>query len=196
VPRSQAKKSATKPRAGGTRTKKTASRKPASILLPVLVVDETLLLPHMSIPFPIEDEETARVVDRASRSELRHVLVLTERPVFPEQHTGATNGAVDDDGDLRALLADAISEAVALGDIDGEPEWIPDPEPEPQEYELCGVASSPRSPSSARPAAATSSCKVSPAASSLSWCNKSRILSPASCVTTIQSTPPPRRKPP
>jgi ATP-dependent Lon protease len=43
--------------------------------LPVLVVDETLLLPHMSIPFPIEDEEAARVVERASRGENRHVLV-------------------------------------------------------------------------------------------------------------------------
>ena len=37
------------------------------------------------------------------------------------------------------MLADAISEAAAHNGIDGEPEWIPDPEPEPQEYELCGV---------------------------------------------------------
>src|SRR3712207_3798327 len=72
----------TKPRATrGGRTKKGASRKPPYVLLPVLVVDETLLLPHMSIPFPIEDEEAARVVERASRSEHQHVLVLTERPI-------------------------------------------------------------------------------------------------------------------
>src|SRR5215204_5048346 len=72
---------ATKPRAArGGRTKKGVSRKPPYVLLPVLVVDETLLLPHMSIPFPIEDEEAAKVVERASRGEHRHVLVLTERP--------------------------------------------------------------------------------------------------------------------
>jgi ATP-dependent Lon protease len=126
-----------KPRASGkARVKKGSARKPPYVLLPVLVVDETLLLPHMSIPFPIEDEEAARVVDRASRGEHRHVLVLTERPVFPEPDP---NGAVEDDSELRALLADAIIEAAAHTGIDGDPEWIPDPEPQPQEYELCGV---------------------------------------------------------
>jgi len=129
-----------KPRATrSARTKKGASRKPPYILLPVLVVDETLLLPHMSIPFPIEDEEAARVVERASRGEHRHVLVLTERPVLPESAPQSPDGVVDDDADLRALLADAISEAAAHSGSDGEPEWIPDPEPGPQEYELCGV---------------------------------------------------------
>ena len=107
------------------------------MLLPVLVVDETLLLPHMSIPFPVEDEETARVVERASRSDNRFVLVLTERPVPPELSTHSPNGSADE-GELRALLADAISEAIQA-DGEGDPEWIPDPEPEPQEYELCGV---------------------------------------------------------
>jgi ATP-dependent Lon protease len=128
----------TKPRAGGgARAKKSATRKPPYVLLPVLVVDETLLLPHMSIPFPIEDEEAARVVERASRGEHRHVLVLTERPVLPEPDP---NGAIEDDSELRALLADAIIEAAAHTGLDGgDPEWIPDPEPQPQEYELCGV---------------------------------------------------------
>ena len=131
---------ATKPRATrGGRTKKGASRKPPYVLLPVLVVDETLLLPHMSIPFPIEDEEAARVVERASRGEHRHVLVLTERPILPESEAGSPNGVADEESELRALLADAISEVAAHSGIDGEPEWIPDPEPEPQEYELCGV---------------------------------------------------------
>jgi ATP-dependent Lon protease len=128
----------TKPRASGkARVKKGSPRKPPYVLLPVLVVDETLLLPHMSIPFPIEDEEAARVVDRASRGEHRHVLVLTERPVLPEPDP---NGVVEDDSELRALLADAIIEAAAHTGLDGgDPEWIPDPEPQPQEYELCGV---------------------------------------------------------
>ncbi|MGI9255018.1 MAG: hypothetical protein ACR2J8_14845, partial [Thermomicrobiales bacterium] len=69
-----------------TRRPRTSSRtkKPAPLLLPVLVVEETLLLPHMSIPFPIEDEESAMVLERATRMEPRQVLVLTERPVFVE----------------------------------------------------------------------------------------------------------------
>ena len=41
--------------------------------------------------------------------------------------------------ELRALLADAIIEAAAHSNLDDEPQWIPDPEPAPQEYELCGV---------------------------------------------------------
>ena len=48
-----------KPRATGDRTKRRA------VALPVLIVDETVLLPHMSIPFPIEDDEAAMVIDRA-----------------------------------------------------------------------------------------------------------------------------------
>ena len=137
APAAQAESAAPpKPRAGKARVKRGSTRKPPYVLLPVLVVDETVLLPHMSIPFPIEDEEAARVVDRASRGEHRHVLVLTERPVLPEPDP---NGAVDDDSELRALLADAIIEAAAHTGIDGDPEWIPDPEPQPQEYELCGV---------------------------------------------------------
>src|SRR5829696_5492782 len=137
---SQATAPVPKPRATrGGRTKKGVSRKPPYVLLPVLVVDETLLLPHMSIPFPIEDEEAAKVVERASRGEHRHVLVLTERPIPPEAEASSPNGVADEESELRALLADAISEVAAHSGIDGEPEWIPDPEPEPQEYELCGV---------------------------------------------------------
>ena len=110
---SQATEPTKKPRAArGGRGKKGASPKPPFILLPVLVVDETLLLPHMSIPFPIEDEEAARVVERASRGEQRHVLVLTERPVPPEPDSVSPDGVEDEDAELRALLADAISEAV------------------------------------------------------------------------------------
>ena len=121
-----------KPRTTRSRSRKTV-RKPPQVMLPVLVVAETILLPHMSIPFPIEDEEAARVVERATRGESRHVLVLTERPIPPEA------GALDEDGELRALLADAIIEAAAHSNLDDEPQWIPDPEPAPQEYELCGV---------------------------------------------------------
>jgi ATP-dependent Lon protease len=73
------------------RTKRPSTRgkrsRKKSLALPVLVVDETFLMPHMSIPFPIEDDESAMVVDRAWRMNPRQVLVLLERmvePVLPE----------------------------------------------------------------------------------------------------------------
>ena len=108
------------------------ARKPTprpSSLLPVLVVEETLLLPQMSIPFPIEDDESAMVLDRAARMDPRLVLVLTERPVpaAPE------DGLEVVEGDLRELLADAVGRAAA------GPEWVPDEDLPQQEYELCGV---------------------------------------------------------
>ena len=92
-----------------TRRKRGASRqRPApALLLPVLVVPETLLLPHMSIPYPIEDEESAMVLDRASRMEPRQVLVLTERPVL----VGGDGAVIEED--FRELLADAIGRADA-----------------------------------------------------------------------------------
>nr|MBA2246878.1 hypothetical protein [Chloroflexia bacterium] len=51
------------------------------LALPVIISDETILLPHMSIPFPIEDDETSKAVDRAMRMNPRLVLMLTERRV-------------------------------------------------------------------------------------------------------------------
>ncbi|MFM9105671.1 MAG: LON peptidase substrate-binding domain-containing protein, partial [Chloroflexota bacterium] len=111
------------------------TRKPAPMLLPVLVVEETLLLPHRSIPFPVEDEEAALALDRASRMEPRLVLVLTERPVYVDGDRPA-----DEDG-LRQLLSDVIA-AEDPDHVPGPsrgPEWVPDHELPHQEYELCPV---------------------------------------------------------
>ena len=71
------------PRAKPKRVRDGATKAPRRrpIVLPVLVVDETFLLPHMSIPYPIEDDESAMVIDRSLRMPLRQVLVLTERMV-------------------------------------------------------------------------------------------------------------------
>ena len=65
-----------RPASGGERR-----AKPASMLLPVLVVDRDAAAAHMSIPFPVENEEAAMVIERAVRMSPRYVLVLTERPV-------------------------------------------------------------------------------------------------------------------
>jgi hypothetical protein len=78
---------------------------PARLVLPVLVSDEALLLPHMSIPLPIEDDETAAAVDRAMRMDPRRLLILTERKI-------ATTGPADGE-QLDRDLIDIVSEMIA-----------------------------------------------------------------------------------
>ncbi len=122
------------------------TRKPAPIALPVLVVEETLLLPHMSIPFPIEDEESAMALDRANRMEPRHILILTERPIFVDGERPEF-----EDG-LRELLSDVIAAEDGAfpplpspetrakeKDKDKDKDWVPDHELPHQEFELCPV---------------------------------------------------------
>ena len=64
-------------------TTKGKRRRARTMALPVLVVDETFLMPHMSIPYPLEDEESSMVIERALRMNPRQVLVLVERMVEP-----------------------------------------------------------------------------------------------------------------
>lgn len=52
------------------------------VVLPVIVMDETVLLPHMSLPLPIEDEEAGGAITAATNAD-RQVLLLTERPLPP-----------------------------------------------------------------------------------------------------------------
>ncbi len=68
---------------------KRTTRKPRNqkLTLPTIVVDEAFLLPHLSIPMPIMDEDVAMAVDRAMHSDPRRVFILAERRV---------NGAADD----------------------------------------------------------------------------------------------------
>ena len=102
----------------------------------MLVVDETVLLPHMSIPFPIEDEEAALVLDRAGRMTQRQVLVLTERPVKRSQDPSQVGG------EFRELFADlGLAELPADEPTAGEesPEWVSDEELNEEEFELCTV---------------------------------------------------------
>ena len=117
----------------GPRTERPKKR---PIALPVLVVDETVLLPHMSIPFPIEDDEAAAVIDRASRMPQRQVLVLTERPI----KKGDADG--HDIGEFRELFADlglaSFNEDEPIATEDS-PEWVPDDQFSYDEFELCTV---------------------------------------------------------
>jgi ATP-dependent Lon protease len=143
-----------KSRAKPGRTGRAGRAKPRGVLLPVLVVDETLLLPHMSIPFAIEDDEASMVLDRASRLPTRHVLVLAERPVRPP-----SDEAEDADGEFRDLVADALHEALneqaerereaenarknqnrnGAQDEPTDEEWLAEDAELNEEYELCRV---------------------------------------------------------
>lgn len=101
-------------------TKRTSTRgkrnRKKSLALPVLVVDETFLMPHMSIPYPIEDDESAMVIDRAWRMNPRQVLVLLERMVEP-----------------------VLPDVEALAQAEGEG-WTPDEQPGPEwEFGRVGV---------------------------------------------------------
>ncbi|MDQ3656262.1 MAG: LON peptidase substrate-binding domain-containing protein, partial [Chloroflexota bacterium] len=96
------------PKKRATRRKKAS--KP-SMALPVVITDETILLPHMSIPYPIEDDETARAIDRAMRMNPRLVLLLTERRV--ERRAGEDSPLIEPERDLIDMMTDLIAEEVA-----------------------------------------------------------------------------------
>ncbi len=71
-------------------------QEPETLVLPVIVMDETVLLPHMSLPLPVEDDETAAALAAATKGD-RLILLLTERPVAPGDGEGAPGGGEDDD---------------------------------------------------------------------------------------------------
>ncbi|MCC6675336.1 MAG: LON peptidase substrate-binding domain-containing protein, partial [Thermomicrobiales bacterium] len=123
---------APKPRAKSKRVRDSATKPPRrrSTLLPVLVVDETVLLPHMSIPYPIEDEEAALVIDRSLRMPLRQVLVLTERMV-----QDSTQGTSIEE-EFAPILSDLLGTETD-GDEPGG--WTPEHYGEGVQFELCPV---------------------------------------------------------
>ncbi len=119
------------------RVRKSTSKTPRSrpIALPVLVVDETFLLPHMSIPYPIEDDESAMVIDRSLRMPLRQVLVLTERMV---QESVLDENA---ESEFAPLFSDLLQETdtVPSSDTDEPGGWTPENQDETVQFELCTV---------------------------------------------------------
>lgn len=59
------------------------TRKPRNqrVLLPTIVVDEAFLLPHLTIPMPIMDDDVAQAVDKAMHSDPRRIFILAERRI-------------------------------------------------------------------------------------------------------------------
>ena len=114
------------------RPRRTTARRRArrdELVLPTLVVDETILLPHMSIPFPIEDEEAHMVFDVASRMPHRLVLLISERPVARGQEDAVDTQA------FQQLFGNETGER-ATDDADT---WQTDLTSPPDIYEYCPV---------------------------------------------------------
>ncbi|MCA9859806.1 MAG: endopeptidase La [Thermomicrobiales bacterium] len=132
IPSEDAPVPPSKPKRTRTSAAKPARRRP--IALPVLVVDETFLLPHMSIPYPIEDDESAMVIESALRTPLRQVLVLTERIV---QDLGTAQTL---ESEFAPLFSDLL-----IGEQSNEPDsdepggWTPEHQQEGMQFELCTV---------------------------------------------------------
>jgi ATP-dependent Lon protease len=104
------------------------------LVLPTLVVDDMLVLPKLTIPYPVEDDETAWVVERACRSTNRLIFLVGERPVNPPQ-MGAQGAAIDSTAfqELFSSLATGPNGEMAE-EWSGETDFAPQPE-----YELCSV---------------------------------------------------------
>jgi len=94
------------------RRKKTTD--PDQLLLPVIITEETLLLPHMSIPFPLVDEDSMLAVERAMRMQPRQVLLLTERQIPRE---AGEEQAEDVDAVTRDLI-DIMTDMMGSDDDD------------------------------------------------------------------------------
>jgi ATP-dependent Lon protease len=82
------------------------------LLLPVIVTEETLLLPHMSIPFPLLDDDATLAVERAMRMNPRHVLMLTERRI-------PRNGGEEGLDPATRDFIDIMTDLIASGDEEG-----------------------------------------------------------------------------
>ncbi|HYH13047.1 MAG TPA: LON peptidase substrate-binding domain-containing protein, partial [Thermomicrobiales bacterium] len=103
-------------RAKPSHTSAKEGREPDELALPVIVAAESLLMPHMTIPFPLDLDENAMAVDRAMRMSPRRVLLVSARDL--EDQGDGENGA----GPGRDLI-DMVSDMIAQeydSELDGE----------------------------------------------------------------------------
>lgn len=113
------------------------------MVMPVVITEEILLLPHMSIPFPLADEHVNAAVDRAMRMDPRYLFLVAERPVprdgepIPDQET---QDLFDIMTDMMEMEGDDSELLVSEGELHGEPEQAADTDAyidDSGEYELC-----------------------------------------------------------
>lgn len=115
------------------------------LVLPVIITEETILLPHMSIPFPLVDEDSALAVERTMRMKPRHVLLLTERRI-PRDRDGDDGEGPEEARDLIDLMTDMLAQGdeegaqrLAESSVDGDLESDVGYYEDDADYELCEV---------------------------------------------------------
>ena len=86
-----------------------ATTPPEVLVLPVIVMDETVLMPHMSLPLPIEDDETAAAIAAAPEHN-RLVLLLTERAIPSEERERAAASGDENDEEYELCEVGTIAE--------------------------------------------------------------------------------------
>jgi ATP-dependent Lon protease len=94
---------------------------PSEHALPVVVAAEALLMPHMTIPFPLDLDENALAVDRAMRMTPRRVLLVAARDLddIAEEGEEASGPARD----LIDMVSDMIAQEYSQdGDVEDDEE--------------------------------------------------------------------------
>ncbi|MDQ4045028.1 MAG: endopeptidase La, partial [Chloroflexota bacterium] len=86
---------------------------PNELALPVIVSAEALLMPHMTIPFPLDLDENALAVDRAMRMSPRRVLLVSARDLddLANEEDGSGPGR-----DLIDMVSDMIAQEYSQDD--------------------------------------------------------------------------------
>jgi ATP-dependent Lon protease len=102
-------------------------------MLPTLIVDDMMVLPNLTIPFPVEDEEAAYVFERACRASKRLVFLVCERPIhLPEPQVEG----VADPSRIKEFFA-TFEQDVAEAEVNG---WVGEPmNGDTADYEICPV---------------------------------------------------------
>ena len=103
-------------------------------MLPTLIVDDMVVLPNLTIPFPVEDEEAAYVFERACRASKRLVFLVCERPIeVPDQ---TVEGIAADPSRIKEFFA-SFEHDPEDPDVNG---WVGESlNGDSGDYEICPV---------------------------------------------------------
>jgi len=103
-------------------------------MLPTLIVDDMVVLPNLTIPFPVEDEEAAYVFERACRASKRLVFLVCERPIEAPDQT--VEGIAADPSRIKEFFA-SFEHDPEEPDVNG---WVGEPlNGDSGDYEICPV---------------------------------------------------------
>lgn len=124
-------------------TRRTGKSRKQEVVLPTIVVDEPFLLPHLSVPFPVMEDDIAAAVEKALQSEDRRILILVERVKASKVEEAKHNPYIQ--SDLMSLVSsegqidwESLAHTPMLDtDDDDSLEEEPELEDSTDVYELC-----------------------------------------------------------